>query len=239
MEIEILDSKELIPPSVKLNIDQTLSEAATVMETAIDFIGEFNHKFYFRFKHSAPCDILSNQERSQQLSFVTRYKHLPEFRGIDLEETNGKFNIANLDRLRLLLNEYRTILFNKDDSIFYRKLHNFCYRGLSNKDSSKGLSISARDINEHDITDEYMKYLCENTKAIDYILSNCDLDYIYNGILQHSDSRYSQTYLEDYHSGKLNYIFVKNAMLVSETKLMMDVYYKIINSITFPRAGHL
>jgi hypothetical protein len=239
MEIEIMDSKELIPSEIKLNINQTLSEAATIIETAIGFIGEFNHKFYLRFEHSAPCDILSDQERSQQLSFVTRYEHLPEFDGIHLEQENGNFDIANLDRLRLLLNEYRTIIFNKDDSIYYKKLHNFCYRGLSNKDSSKGLSISAHDINETDITDEYVKYLCENTKAIDYILSNCDLDYIYNGILQHSDSRHSKKYLNDYHSGKLNYIFVKNSMLVSETKLLMDVYYKIINNITFPRPGHL
>lgn len=226
-----------VPVHIKKKIDKLYDEAAAILNKAYSFIEGFDLQISLVFEHSAPSNILTDEERFQQVCFITRYECLPNIEGIIVREKDGKYYFSNLDFIRYVLNEYRIILFNQRDSIFYKKLHNFCYSKLANNDASKGLSISAFDVNNSEKTDEFIRFLNANTKAIDFILTYCELDYIYNGILQHADNRHTERYWDDYYNGELNYIFLKNAILVSETKNFMDVYYKIMNCLTFPKLG--
>jgi len=228
-----------IPSHIKSKIDTLHDEVSNIVNEAYDYLKWFRLRVSLSFRHSAPVDILTDEERSQQVCFVTRYQQLPHIEGIIIEKKDGKYYFKNLSFIRHVLNEFRVILFNQSDPIYYKRLHKFCYCSLANDDPSKGLSITAHDVERNDKTDEFVKFLNANTKAIDFILSKCDLDYLYNGILQHADKNHTKRYWDDYYSGELNYMFLRNALLVSETKNFMDVYYRIMNCITFPLQGSL
>ncbi len=193
----------------------------------------------FRYQHSAPGDILTESERAQSICFVSRYDHLPHLEQLDIVEREGKWFLQNVAFVRHILNEYRSIINNQDDSIYYKNVHRFCREKLTNQNPSSGLSITVVDEGNMEITAIFLRILDEKVSAIRVLLERSEFDYIYNGILQHSDHRYAQRLLQEYHSGELNYTFLRHAKLLGCIKEQLYWHHVILNQLTFPKLGPL
>ena len=160
-----------------------VDEANQKMVTAIP------ERIAFRYESAVlNRDILSDYERAQSVSFVTRFDHLPT----NLEthftvDDKGEWRIANLWDLRQALNDFRPIIQNQSDSVHYQNVHNAWYQALRQTDKSKGTVVRVFDVEQSDVTDAYTKRLGERNQAIRHLIGSFDYDYLYNGFLQHSD----------------------------------------------------
>jgi len=219
--------------SINQDVERILEIAHNHLET--DVSGEIS----FKYTISAPRDVLTDFERAQSVCFVTRYDALPTFKSVSIQEQNGRFYFGNFNEARYVLNEYRSIIQNKKDSIHYQKIHRFCRDKLLNDDHSKDLSIEVTHKDKGDITDEFAKSLDEQYKAIKSIIKHCEFGYIYNGILQHSDHRFTDRFWKEYSSGEVNYIFAKHALILGNIKMLMEWHYRLFSVMTFPKLGPL
>lgn len=50
------------------------------------------------------------------------------------------------------------------------------------------------DTSQNDLTTPYMNWLGEHNQAVRHTLRRLEFDYLYNGILQHSDKKYSERF---------------------------------------------
>lgn len=230
-----------LPEEINKRIESTTAEIDSLISKAVaEQKTSFSGGFQLSYRHSVlDADILSDFERAQSICFISRYEHLPEFKGVQIIEDSGKFYLDNIGYIRHILNEYRSIITNQSDSIHYSKIHFFCYKRLKNQDPTKGLSITVYNEKREDITETFLRILGERNKSIKTIISKSEFDYIYNGILQHSDHRHTQRFHEEYHSGKLNYVFIKHASLLGFIKDSLRLHYRILNQLTSPKLGPL
>jgi hypothetical protein len=233
------NSKNL-PEAVKLKLSNTESEVNKIIEEARGVQKSYlPGSISFLFQHSAPMDVLTTFERAQSVCFISRYEFLPIFNGVEILESNGKFHLNNITFIRYILNEYRSIISNYRDSVYYGKIHKFCFDKLRNRDPKVGLSITVKNEKNIDVTDTFIKMLGERNASIKVILEKSEFSYIYNGILQHSDHKYTDRYWKEYHTGELNYVFIKHAALLGYIKECLFWHYKILNQLTFPKLGPL
>jgi len=214
-------------------IDQILTQAEAVQQTDI------SGRVSFTYESTAPRDLLTEDERAQSICFVTRYEALPVSEQLRIVAYGDRYYIGNLDYLRHVLNEYRAIVQNKRDSVYYRRIHQFCHGKLVNRNTSNDLVITAEHESEGDITSTFARYLDEQCRSIAVVLRKSEFSYVYNGVLQHSDHSYTRRFLEDYHSGRINYIFVKHAQLLGYIKECLLWHYRLLNALTFPKLGPL
>lgn len=228
-------------PERVVNRLQTLEvEIQTLITKAMEqLVTKLPNPLSFEFTHSAPSDILTDKERAQSISFITRYEHLPSDSSVQLVEHSGTWHIGNFPFLRHALNDYRPIIQNKSDSVYYRNIHSVWYPMLLRANSADGMTIRSYDIQKNDITPTFAKWIGERLRAISIVLDSLDYDYLYNGILQHSDDRFAHRFLEDYISGEINYIFWKHMHVLNFIKEMLRPYYTLINQVSFPKMGAL
>lgn len=179
------------------------------------------------------------EEHAQSVSFVTRVEHLPHECKVELVKHDGHWHIGNLSFLRHTLNDFRPVIQNQSDACYYQKVHNFCYRALLRASPHDGLTLRAIGPNGSDLTHVFAEFLRERNRAIGLVLKAMDYDYLYNGVLQHSDARFSERFLKDYVSGEINYIFWKHAQVLAFIRQMLLPYYRILNALTFPKLGPL
>ena len=191
------------------------------------------------FKASVPRDILTDYERAQSVSFVARFNELPADYPVEIVQHEGKFYVGNLLVLRHTLNDFRALLVNQKDSIHYQKVHNVWYGMLVRSDPTKGLTIRAIAEDNRDLTLEFASWLGQHNQAIKRVLSSLELDYLYNGVLQHSDQRFSARFLQDYTSGEINYLLWKHARILGFVRELLRPYYRVMSHLTFPSLGAL
>jgi hypothetical protein len=110
---------------------------------------------------------------------------------------------------------------------------------MVNRDINKDLVITVYHTEEGGITNKFIQCLDERCKSIRTIMNNMDFSFIYNGILQHSDHRFTTRYMNEYVSGDLNYTFLKHALVLGALKDWLYLHYRILNSITFLKMGSL
>jgi len=197
-------------------------------------------RYSIRLRNSAKGQgILSEDEKAQIEHFIIKYQQLPEASNIDLVESNGKFHIENLDFFKQIINSYRPIIWNQRDDVYYTKIFNYCSRKLALTDSTIGTTLTVLK-NEEDITELYIEFLKNRRDAIKYILEKSEFNYIYNGVLQHSDKIFSERLKNEYYSGDLNYILVQHAFLLGPVKQLLKPFY-ICGGMLYPdlKLGHL
>jgi hypothetical protein len=229
-----------VPEKVRGKLTVVQEDARALVSQAKSIIIRPPYRaFSFRYESSVPRDILTRDERAQSLCFVTRYDALQTVTRLTLREENGDFYIANLQDLRSALNEFRPVIMNQKDSMYYAKIHMFCRQKLTNNDPTKDMTITVMDENERNVTSEFVKYLDQRIKAVRKVISNFDFDYVYNGILQHSDHAYTTRYLNDYASGELNYVFIRHHVPLPFIKDCLSWHYRLISQLTFPSLGPL
>jgi len=228
------------PVEIKEKFDRVTQDVDEILRIAHQhFKTDIDGQISFSFTISAPRDVLTDFERAQSVNFVTRFDSLPVFQEIKIREENGKYFLNNLDEIRHVLNEYRSIIQNKKDSIHFQQIHKFCREKLLNNDHAKDLSITVNHATRGDVTHEFAQVLDEHYKVIKSIIKHCEFGYIYNGILQHSDHRHTKRFWEEYVSGEINYVFAKHALLASNIKILLSWHYKLYSVLTFPRLGGL
>lgn len=218
---------------LKIEVNEIIDGAYSILKTALP------SPIQFEFVHSAPRDILMDNERAQSVSFVTRYDHLPGECRLSAIEDKERWDIENIDFLRHALNEFRPLIQNQGDSVYYTKIHKVWCGMLKLEDSTKGMTIRAFDKGRVNVTGTCICWLDEAKAAITFVLGRLDYGYLYNGILQHSDEKYSATFIKDYTSGELNYIMWKHALILDFIKDMLGRYYFIITNVSHLRPGPL
>jgi len=210
---------------------QISENADTILVTKLS--GEIS----LEYKSSAPLPLMTEFEKAQSICFITKYENLPVLDQPDIIEHDGNYHLGNVHFVRHVLNEYRPLVMNQKDSVYYSKIHKFCRDKLSNTDSSKGLSVTVLHTTDGDVTGVLLKMIDERNKAIKYILKNSEYNYIYNGILQHSDHNHTKRLIKEYHSGELNHIFIKHAFLLGHIKELLQWHHYILNNLMFPKLG--
>lgn len=219
--------------SLQQELDQIISRAEALLITKLP------DPIAFTIENAAPRDVLTPEERAQSISFVTRFEHLPSDVTVQLVEREGSYYIDNMAYLRHALNEYRPLIQNEKDSVYYQKIHQVWYAMLTLNDASKGTTIRVRDRQAKDVTPIYTGWISERNKAITYVLQPLDYGYLYNGILQHSAAAYSERFVRDYTSGEINYILWKHVHVLRFIREMLRPYNLLISILTSPKLGPL
>ena len=192
----------------------------------------------FQFTSSAPREVLTDFERAQSVCFIAKYDSLPKIEKLKIIENDGKYHLGNLDFIRHALNEFRPFIMNQKDSIYYHKLQAFCHPKL-NADPTEGISITVDHENLGDITESFKISLGERVSAVRRILEESDFDYVFNGILQHSDHKFTDRFWKEYATGELNYVFIKHSGLLQPIKDLLFWHYQLFKVLTFPKLGPL
>ena len=219
--------------SLQREIDQIISGAERLLTAQLP------DPVQFEFVNSAPRDVLTDDELAQSISFVTRFNYLPTDYMVTISERDGRYEIEDMAFLRYVLNEFRPLIQNERDSVYYQRIHKVWYGMLMLDDESRGTTIRVFDKNRTSVTATYIQWLSERNKAISFVLRPLDYGYLYNGILQHSDPAYSSRFIQDYTSGELNYILWKHAHLLGFIREMLRPYYILIRCLTSPSLGPL
>ena len=229
-----------LPDPVKKRLDQLQHEIDQIISTAESTLTtSLPGPVDFTFENMAPRDVLTAEERAQSVSFITRFEYLPPDLTVEIEQLRGKYYIANMGLLRRALNEFRPVIQNESDSVYYQKIHNVWYGMLTLDDPRKGTTIRVVDKQDSDVTKTYIQWLSEHNKAITSVLRTLDYKYLYNGILQHSDPAHSERFLRDYTSGELNYVLWKHVHVLGFMRAMLEPYYILMRFLTSPRLGAL
>lgn len=214
-------------------IDQIETATLDLIQTSID------EPVSLLVENQTISDFLNEYERAQSISFVSRYENLPEPSSVEIINNQGTYIIGNMAYIRHTLNEYRSVIQNVDDSVYYQNVHALCVKMLRQDDYRNGTKITVLTQSDENVTDKFYQYLGEHNKAIKFALRPLEFDYIYNGILQHSDKSFSERFLKDYMSGEINYIFWKHAYLLGLIRDLLKPYYMILNQFNFPKLGSL
>ncbi len=220
-----------------IELEEEVDAVAARVEAALET--ELPGPISFRFQHAAIGDVLTAEERAQSVSFVTRYETLPSHGTVELSEREGRWYIANMARLRYVLNDYRPLIQNKGDAVHYQKVHNTWYRFLQETEPTRGPSLRVLNTSDKDVTAVFSKWLSQRNRAINAILGSLDCDYLYNGILQHSDVRFAERFLNDFVSGEINYFLWKHAHAFDIVREMLRPYHMLLSILTFPKLGPL
>jgi hypothetical protein len=218
---------------VENEVQQVIAKGRGVLAT------ELSGPIAFHYEHGAPSDLLTPYERAQSISFITRFGQLPSAERIDLRDESGQWYIANLASLRHVLNEFRPVIQNQSDSVHYTRLHQVWYPMFLRKNSAEGMTVRAVDAEARDVTPIFAKWIGERNRAIRIILEQLDYDYVFNGVLAHADSMYSARFLDDYVSGRFNYVLLRHAGPLDFIKDCLEPYFWLIAALTFPKLGAL
>jgi len=217
---------------------------ALLLQADAKLTKSFKYTFRFHLVNSAPLDILTKKERSAFLSFELKYRGTPNYVEPEVVTDGKEFHLANIDLARHVLNEWRPIIFNKKDPVYFGRVHNIIAKMLVRKHPSEGSKITVETGREPTVerTVEYLEYMGQCRDILVFVLDNLDLDYLYNGVLQHADSRFFERYEKDNHSGNLNYVLMKHAFIVSQLREYLKPYHLCASIFWidgYPRSGGL
>ena len=231
-----------MPSTIREKLERCENEAHTILQDAATLITDFDTSLIgFRVSSSAPRPLMSHVEQAQSLAFIVRYQHLPELHSFTAgrDPKTGLYYLNEIDQVRAALNEYRTIFYNKNDGISYGVITNLYQRAFTLGDPDASMRIEALSSSGDDHSQDYLEHLLSRKKAIRAAISDSDFDYIFNGVLQHSDNKFAMQMVKDYTDGSLAYLLLKNLLIAQGLKDLLTEHFKVINVLNFPRMGAL
>ena len=129
-----------------------------------------------------------------------------------------------------LLNSIRCIIYLEKDVIYYKKILKAYKRAISGHD--KDWNIEALDEGKtKSISSNVIRSFDQTLQLINEILKDKDFDYVYNGVLQHSDEKYHERYIKDNESGMLPYTLYKCSILAEFIRSILLTDTKIFDHI--------
>lgn len=188
-------------------MDERLKEC---IQQALDIISETPvpkelKQVSFEFINNSGNNIATNYEWAEITSF---FSHIESGVNFTPDSDNLK------EKAKLVLNEMRPVLFNKSDSIHYEKIMNIIKQMINGNHKTKTI-INAVDSDGNYINKEYIQVLRTLERYIEATISKSDFDYVCNRLLQHSDLKYQERFLQDHRDGAIPYILIKNAIIAS------------------------
>ena len=140
--------------SLEQEIDQIVSYAELQVTAQLpDTI-----KFRFENSDSDPYP-LPPYGMAQAISFITRYENLPDDYTVAIAHRNGKYYIHNFPFLRHVLNDFRPLIMNQSDSVYYRNIHSLSMTMLTRQDPSEGTILRVLGEEREDVTPAYVEWL--------------------------------------------------------------------------------
>lgn len=117
----------------------------------------------FKLINNSPNNIMTDEDILCFKYFIMRLLTLPNIDNPKIEiKNNGKYIIKNIDYYKHIINEYRTIIYNQNDKIYYQKIINHIIKCLIKKDPCE-TEIVVYDLDGVNITQQYNEYV-ESTK---------------------------------------------------------------------------
>jgi hypothetical protein len=140
-----------MPERITSRFEAITAEVQKVIDEANQkLVTKIPQRVAFRYESAVlNRDILSDYERAQSVSFVTRFDHFPDdlHTRIVVDDHNNWW-IANLWDLRQALNDFRSVIQNQSDSIYYQNVHNTWFQTLRQKDKSKGTMVRVFNVHQ-------------------------------------------------------------------------------------------
>lgn len=172
----------------------------------------------FRFENNKGNNVATIKEWSSVTSYVNHLVVCGEL----LEKKQ-----LNKQDLESILNAFRPILFNKNDSIYYGKIFTIQDQMFNGRHYT-GTIIKALDGKTYeDKTEIFKEDIKKVKKVIRKLIEDSDLDFIYNGFLQHTDERYAESYIEHIKKKDFELIELKNVVIIS-------YIYELLKRFTYP-----
>ena len=231
-----------IPLPIREKLERCEKDARAILEEADALITDFETSSVgLRVSSSAPMPLMTWSEQAQSLAFIVRYEHLPELHNFvaGRHPRTGLYYLNEIDQIRAALNEYRTIFFNQKDGIFYGAITNLYQKAFSPDEPNATMRIEALTSDETDLSSDYLEHLRSRKQAIRSAIQKSDFNYIFNGVLQHTDDKFAMQMVKDYTDGSLAYLLLKNLLIAQGLKEFLSEHYKVINVLAFPRMGAL
>lgn len=192
---------------------------------------------------SAPTPLFTKDEQSKWFVFMMRYDMLSDM--IDdipnprVTDRSGKLMIDNLYLFKSALNDMRTMIFNNDDSIYFNKIHATILKWLKNDDHSTGQQLRVNDENGNDITAHFIDVLNSGHKILNKLIKSSDLSFLYNAVLQHTDTEDSNRFIDEYSNGTIQYTIIKCYQLCPVFINMLYYHRLIISMMMHIEMGEL
>lgn len=231
-----------IPPEILTRLRNCEAEALAILSDAEDLVTVFDPtKVGFRVTSSSPLPLMPFELQAQSLTFIIRFDHLPEFDSFvaGRHPKTGLYYLNEIDSIRAALNEYRTIFFNQKDGIYFGRITNLYQQAFVPEEAGASMRFQAIDANDVDHSSEFLEHLKSRKKAIQHTIAHSDFDFIFNGVLQHSDGTHSMRMVKAYTDGSLSYTLLKNFILARGLKQFLSEHYCVINTLNFPAMGPL
>ena len=192
------------------------------LEEAYQIIGEEFSSSIESISFKIESKKRNNVATTKEWSTITSYASHLVVCGELLEK-----EMLNKQDLESILNAFRPILFNRNDSIYYSKILTIQDQ-MINDEHYTGTKIKVLDGKTLEDKTEFFK---EDIKRVKKIIKNLidksDLDFIYNGFLQHTDKRYAELYLEHIRKKDIELVELKNVVIIS-------YIYKLLKDFTHP-----
>lgn len=231
-----------IPPEILTRLRDCEAEAQAILNDAEGVITDFDtSQVGFRVTARSPLPLMPFELQAQSLTFIIRFNHLPEFDSFvaGRHPKTGLYYLNEIDSIRAALNEYRTIFFNQRDGIYFGRITNLYQRAFVAELAGLSMRFEAIDANEVDHSTAFLEHLKSRKKAIQHTIAHSDFDFIFNGVLQHSDGTHSMRMVEAYTDGSLAYTLLKNFILARGLKEFLREHYRVINTLNFSAMGPL
>ena len=231
-----------IPPEILKRLRSCEAEALGILKDAGLLITGFDPaRVGFRVTSSSPLPLMPFELQAQSLTFIIRYDHLPELNNFvaGRHPRTGLYYLNEIDSIRAALNEYRTIFFNNKDGIYYGRITNLYQQAFVPDPTGARMRFDAINANHVDQSADFLEHLKSRKKAIQHTIAQSDFDFIFNGVLQHSDGTHSMRMVKAYTDGSLAYTLLKNLILAQGMKDFLREHYRVINTLNFPSMGSL
>jgi hypothetical protein len=201
-----------LPPEVVDQIQMIMSEVNTIVyDSSVNLNEPHLGNFNIRYQSDKPQPFLTLEDKTFHTitSFILKFEELNIENELSYDNVNNSFEVK---QLRGFLNEIRPIVFNQNDDVYYENAIDALLI-LLKREGTFGLEISYISDNQN-INDDIKTILRNKKKKIKYILSKSDLDFLYNGVLQHSDRKYKKRLIEEQENNALQLTIIKSYLLL-------------------------
>lgn len=229
-----------LPDSFKQKFNKMNQELETLLtEAEKEWTNPLAVKFRVALSSSAPKNILTEEEYACFHNFLLKFHDIPDFDKPEISYDGKEIKLLNEDLAKHIINEFRPIIFNQNDPTFYTRIHNIIYK-MTTTPKELGTNLTILGENDVDLTHEYQARINQGRRVITNILNGLDLGYLYNGVLQHADSKFYERYRNDLYTGDIAYIYLKNAFALAHIKKWLKPYIWVISAFWHqgkPRIG--
>ena len=167
---------------------------------------------------------LRKQDYLTIVSFIFKYQDLPDIQKLEYCEEDGELKV---DDFKGYLNFIRPIIFNQENNCYYDRVLSTFKRLLTYKDCETGCGIICYNQNKEELNDIVILRIETLRKNIKEVINKSDLDFLYNGYLQHDDEKYVKRLITEKQTDVFNQTIIKNALVLNSIMLAFEQVFSI------------